>query len=75
MSKFGIQVELGNLKILYPKGGNEWMVQVFLQAGYKGNELKQLNRVRIYIQVAFLSNILCSQGKAFYERYLTPRNA
>lgn len=44
----------------------------FVRAGYIGDELACLNRVRIHMQVIFrfLSEVLCANGKAIDRSYL-----
>ena len=74
VSIFGIKIELGNLDIPFPKQGNKWVLSEFLLAGYSGNELVWLNRVRVYMQVAFLLEVLCAKGKMLDRKYLVPRD-
>ena len=74
ISLFGVKVELGNLDIPFPKRGDKWLLREFLQVGYSGVELVRLNRVRIYMHVLFLLDVLCVQGKILDRKYLAPRD-
>ncbi len=46
---------------------------LFITAGYKGNNLLTLNRVRKHQQVLFLSDILGASGGLLDKRYLQKR--
>jgi hypothetical protein len=41
----------------------------FVRVGYKGAELRRLNRVRLYQMVIFLSDIIGALGCCLVERY------
>ena len=45
----------------------------FLCCGFSADELRQINRVRIHMQVLFLSDILNSSGKILDGKYLVQR--
>ena len=73
---FDIQIVL-NLKeddIMMPRAGDKWIMLEFERIGLGGDLLERLNRVRIYMQVLFLSDVLGANGKNLDKQYLTKRN-
>ena len=72
-SKFRVKITIGNVKLPYPKRGDCWLLQAFIRVGYSGDRLARLNRVRLFMQVAFLSEVLCAKGKTLDRRYLQRR--
>ena len=70
---YGIKVEVGNLKLEPPRKGDKWLMMAFSELGFKGEELLQLNRVRLFQQVLFLSDLLEAGGRYVDESYTTPR--
>jgi hypothetical protein len=46
----------------FPREGDQFLMRVFITAGYRGDTLRRLNRVRISLQVLFLSNVLTASG-------------
>ena len=72
---FGVQIIL-NLKeddIRFPRAGDKWIMLEFERIGCCGDMLERLNRVRIYMQVLFLSDVLGANGKNLDKQYLTKR--
>ena len=62
---FGVQILL-NLKedgIQMPRAGDKWIMLEFERIGCCGDVLERLNRVRLYMQVLFLSDVLGANGK------------
>lgn len=70
---YGIRVEIGNLDMGPPRKGDKWLMQAFTELGFNGKELRQLNRVRLFQQVLYLSDILEAGGRYVDEAYITPR--
>ena len=70
---FEVQVRIGNILIDPPRAGDKWLMQCFVGLGYTGMELVQLNRVRLFQQVLFLSDILEAGGRYLDSRYRQPR--
>ena len=48
------------------------LVEIFLGEEYVGKELCQLNRVRIFLQMLFLSDIATADGRRPDPTYLSP---
>lgn len=66
---YRVLVELG-VTIEPPRVGNKWLMQVFTEAGYVDLELEALNRVRLYLQVLFLSDVLEAGGRYLDQDYI-----
>ncbi len=52
-SLFEIQAVFADCPLQLPREGNQFLMQVLIRAGYTGETLLQLNRVRISLQVLF----------------------
>ena len=72
-SKFGVHVNFGDTPVELPRVGDNWLMKVFEQVGYSGDELRRLNRVRTHHQVLFLLCVLGTSGKLLDKRYLERR--
>ena len=70
---FNVRVKFGGIPIELPREGDQWLMQLFEEAGFRRKELIRLNRVRIYQQVMFLSEILGASGKKLDRKYLQKR--
>ena len=70
---FDVRVEVNNVPLRMPKKRDNWLMMLFIQAGYSKVDLIRLNRVRKHQQVLFLSDILCAIGKQIDRKYLTRR--
>ena len=73
-SKFGVHVNFGDTPVESPRVGDHWLMKVFEQVGYSGDELRRLNRVRTHHQVLFLLCVLGTSGKLLDKRYLERRH-
>lgn len=73
LDKFKIVVELNNIPLELPRDGDQWLMRLFVAAGYSKEKLKRLNRVRIHQQVLFLSCVLGAGGKSIDKKYLKKR--
>jgi hypothetical protein len=63
-----------NLLLSFPREGDNWLMARFIAAGYKGEDLLTLNRVRKqHQQVLFLSDILGASGGSLDKQYLEVR--
>ena len=51
--KFGIRLEFNNVPLKFSRQGDKWLMREFAKAGYQGEDMKALNRVRLYMQVIF----------------------
>lgn len=47
-SYFRIQVHISNAKISPPRARDKWLMQAFIDLGYRTEELKSLNRVLLF---------------------------
>ena len=70
---FDVRVEFGNVPIELPREGDQWIMRLLEAAGFCRQDLLRLNRVRIYQQVMFLSEILGASGKILDRKYLQKR--
>jgi len=71
--KFNIKLTVGNISFPFPKRNDKWLLAELLRVGYSGDELGRLNRVRLHMQVTFLSDVLCAKGKSLDRKYLSRR--
>ena len=71
--RFNIDVQFNDVPIELPREGDNWLMRVFVEAGFGKQELQRLNRVRIHQQVLFLSCIMGASGKHLDEKYLKRR--
>ena len=56
-----------------PRAGDHWLMRLFVRLGYSKDDLEKLNRVRVFFQVLYLSDILCAGGKLLDRKYLVRR--
>lgn len=60
--------------IKMPRRGDKWIMLEFERIGCSADILERLNRVRIFMHVLFLSDVLGANGKNLDQQYLTKRN-
>ena len=70
---FGLNLEIRDLAIRFPRENDEWIMRVFAELEFNEEELHRLNRVQCHQQVLFVSNILDASGRAVDKKYLTLR--
>ena len=70
---FDVMVEFNNTPLELPHCVEKWLMREFLRCVFSADELKRFNRVRIHMQVLFLSDILSASGKILYGKYLVQR--
>jgi hypothetical protein len=73
VDRYGFVLTIHNLLLSFPWEGDDWLIAQFIAAGYKGEDLLTLNRVRKHQQVLFLSDILGASGGSLDKRYLEVR--
>jgi hypothetical protein len=73
VDRYGFVLTVHNLLSSFPREGDDWLMSQFIAAGYKGEDLQTLNRVRKHQQVVFLLNILGASGGLLDKRYLEKR--
>ena len=66
-------VEVNNIELVMPREGDQWLMRLFMAVGFSKDQLLRLNRVRIYMQVLFLSDVLGANGKTLDPKYLKKR--
>ncbi len=59
-----------NLCLVFPREDDDWLMARFIAIGYRGNDLRTLNRVRKHQHVLFMSHILGAGGESLDKRYL-----
>jgi hypothetical protein len=57
----------------FPREGDDFIMQVIMRAGYTSEEVKRINRVRVSMQVLFMSDILTASGHMIAPDILSPR--
>ncbi len=71
LDRFKFAVMVHNLRSVFPWEDNNWLMARFIAIGYKGNDLRTLNRVRKHQHVLFMSeDILGAGGKSLDKCYL-----
>jgi hypothetical protein len=70
---YKIRVTISNLKINPPREGDKWLIQALVEEGYKGEELRRLNKVRIHQQALYLLDVLNANGRSVDLKYLDRR--
>ncbi len=69
LGRFKFAVTVHNLRLMYPREGDDWLMARLIVVGYRDDDLLMLNRVRKHQQVLFLSNILGASGESLDKRY------
>ncbi len=72
-SKLGIDIQLAHLPLQPPRERNTWIMAEFIRMNYDTQSLCKLNRVRLYQQVIFLSDVMDASGRAIKSKYLDKR--
>ena len=69
---YNFRIHLTCKEISFPQKGDRLLVEILLAEGHTGDGLCQLNRVRIYLQMIFLSDIAAADGRKLDPSYLRP---
>ncbi len=69
-SKLGIKIQLAHLPLQPPREHDTWIMAEFIRLNYDTQSLCQLNRVRLYQQVIFLSDVMDASRRAIESKYL-----
>ena len=72
-SIYGVKIVFNESFLRLPRERDKWLMREFERMGFTKVELEILNRVRLYQQVLFLSDILGVSGRDLDERYLRRR--
>jgi hypothetical protein len=59
---FDLHKVVADVPLQFPREGDQFLMQVLIKAGYRGDALRRLNRVQISLQVLFLSDVLTASG-------------
>jgi hypothetical protein len=62
LDKFGIVIQTAESSFQFPQRGNKFLMLVFMKQGHSREALMRLNRIRLHLQIIFLSNILLASG-------------
>jgi hypothetical protein len=73
LDRFKFAVTVHNLRSVFPGEGDNWLIARLIAIGYRGDDLRTLNRVRKHQQVLFLSEILGAEGESLDKCYLQKR--
>ena len=73
--KFGVVVTFHHheQELQMPRDGDKWLMLEFERLGCNVDTLERLNRVRIFMQALFLSDLLGASGKCLDRQYLVKR--
>jgi hypothetical protein len=63
VSMFGLKVEVADFNLKYPREGDRFIMQMLIELEYSKDKLRILNRVRVSLQVLFLSDLLTASGQ------------
>ena len=72
VSMFGLTVTTPSASDGFSREGDEFIIQVILQAGYNTDKVQRINRVRVSLQVLFMSDILTASGNMIAPEILSP---
>ncbi len=71
---FNLRVKVGTIPLIPPRQDHDnWLMLIFINAGYSNDELIQLNRVQCHQHVFFYTDIFDAGGRAIDHRYLAIR--
>ena len=62
VDRFGIVIQTADLLFRFPQRGDKFLMLVFWEKRHSQDALRWLNRVRLHLQIIFLSNILLASG-------------
>ncbi len=59
---FDVHTVVADIPLRFSREGDQFIMQVLVKAGYMGEVLRRLNRVRVSLQLLFLSDVLTASG-------------
>jgi hypothetical protein len=71
--KFGLTIETDIGSLAFPRCGDKFLMLVLMERGRSRETIRQLNRVRIHMQILFLLDVLTVLGNKIDEAVLRPR--
>jgi hypothetical protein len=75
ISKFGVRTVIADTGITHPREGDRFIMQAFFERGYPRDILSRLNRVRIFWQALFLSDIFAASGQILDQEVVGQHNS
>ena len=66
---FNLTIYFNDNVVEPPREGDQWFMRAVEAAGFAGNKLLAINRVRCRQQVLFLSYVLCAGSRYLDEKY------
>ena len=60
---YKIEVTVRNVDLQSPREGDKWIMPILAAAGHSPEQLQRLNRVRLYQQALFLSDVTTASGR------------
>ncbi len=70
--KFGVVIKTARNPLAFPRQGDKFLMLVLMERGHSRETIRRLNRVRIHLQVIFLSDILTTSGNRIDTNTLPP---
>jgi hypothetical protein len=70
--KFGLTIETAIGSLAFPRHGDKFLMLVLMERGHSRETIRWLNRVRIHMQVLFLSDVLTVLGNKIDKAVLQP---
>ncbi len=70
-SMFALHTVVADLTLQFLRVGNQFIMQVLIKAGYMGQAPRRLNRVRVSLQLLFVSNVLTVSGNKISKGILS----
>jgi hypothetical protein len=70
--KFGLTIKTAIGSLAFPRRGDKFRMLVLMERGHSRETIRRLNRVRIHMQVLFLSDVLTVLGNKIDEAVLRP---
>jgi hypothetical protein len=73
--KFGVVIKTARGPLAFPRQGDKFLMLILMERGHSRETIRRLNRVRIHLQVIFLSDILTTSGNRIDTNTLRPQPA
>jgi hypothetical protein len=67
---FGVEIVAADLTMEYPWERDQFVMQLLFEMGYPWEILQRLNRMHIFLQVLFLSDIFTASGNKIDHEFL-----
>ncbi len=71
--KFGVVIATARSPLTFPRQGDKFLMLVLMERRHSKEVIRWLNRVRIHLQVIFLSDVLTTSGNRIEPSTLRPR--